>query len=159
MAGGTAIGVAACSKSGAISLFFRNRFNQMCIMQSPVSLRILVVEDQDDSRCIIGRVLRDRSHKVYEAADATTALALFVRNELDLVVCDIALPDFSGVELLARMREIKLVRAIALTGHTGEDVRLTVQKAGFAEYITKPVSLHELLAAVEGTRSPAGRLN
>jgi len=118
-------------------------------MHRPCSLVALVVEDQEDSRAIICRLLRDRGHKVYEAADATTGLALFTAHDIGIVICDLGLPDFDGVELLRRMREIKWVKTIALTGDRWRAESDAAQSSDFSDYLIKPTNLQQLMEAVE----------
>jgi CheY-like chemotaxis protein len=118
-------------------------------MPTVAPVRILIVEDDDDSRAIIGRVLRDRSHVVHEARDAANALALFAVKELDLVICDIGLPDLDGNELLARMRNLRWVRTIAITGHRNFFDQAAAEGSGFSTCIIKPIDLPDLLSVVE----------
>jgi PAS domain S-box-containing protein len=112
-------------------------------------LRILLVEDQGDTVTIMRQLLSDEGHRVQAAGDVATALELAGREEFDVLVSDLGLPDRSGHdlmrELLARGRRLP---GIVLSGYgMAEDLQKS-REAGFLEHLTKPVSLEALLAAV-----------
>ena len=118
-------------------------------------MRILIVEDHDDTRDALERFLSRCGYGVAVAADLRTALNLLQAQPFHAVVTDIALPDGTGYALVseARRRGINIM-AIALTGYSyprgAEDPTVT----GFDFYMRKPldcVKLRSLLRQAENT--------
>lgn len=102
-------------------------------------LRILLVEDHEDTRHIFELILRQKGHLVESAATGEEALTLAGRQAFDLVISDLGLPDFSGTELMTILRERYSLRGVALSGYgMEEDIRRS-KSAGFEEHLTKPV--------------------
>jgi CheY-like chemotaxis protein len=84
-------------------------------MSDPL-LRILIVDDHDDTRALLSHMLTLRDYHVAQAATVGEALEIFQSREFDLVICELGLPDGTGYDLLERMRQIKPVKGIALSG-------------------------------------------
>ncbi len=105
------------------------------------ALRILLVEDHEDTRRAMSRLLRMQGHDVTTADTVRAALELAARETFDLLISDIGLPDGSGLELMQRLRQ---VRGIALSGFGSEDDRRRSREAGFAHHLTKPVNFRTL---------------
>jgi CheY-like chemotaxis protein len=118
-------------------------------------MRILLVEDHADTRQCMHRLLESRGHKVRSASDAQSALELSEREEFDLLIADVGLPDRSGLELLRelRQRELKLP-AIALSGFGLPKDVVNSKEAGFIKHFVKPVDLQKLYAVIN-TLAPA----
>lgn len=111
-------------------------------------LRILLVEDHSATRVAMQRLLGALGHRVTTAANVEGALAALAENDFDLLISDIGLPDGSGTDLMRRVREIRPLPAIAVSGYgMEEDVRRS-ERAGFAAHVTKPVDLCRLQAAI-----------
>jgi DNA-binding response OmpR family regulator len=83
------------------------------------------------------------------AGTSASALELYRRRKYDLVLTDIGLPDGSGIELVQKMKEIKDIPAIALTGFGTEEDIVNSQKTGFSRHLTKPVNVQQLKAAID----------
>ena len=116
-------------------------------------LRVLIVDDEPDTRELIKRVLTDCNADVVTADSAPAALSLLPRWLPDLLLSDIGMPEMDGFELLARVRALGAdaggnVPAIALTAFARAEDRLRTLAAGFADHIAKPVEPPELVAAV-----------
>lgn len=108
---------------------------------------ILVVEDNDDLRRYLVRLLRDDGWKVTEALDAESALAL--TSMPDLVLSDVMLPGMDGLALVRAMRanpELSRTPIILLTARAGTDSAATGLRAGADDYMVKPFEPAELLA-------------
>jgi signal transduction histidine kinase/CheY-like chemotaxis protein len=111
------------------------------------SRRVLLVDDNHDSREMYRAVLRAHGHDVCEAPDGERALALFQQRAsdrpLDVAFIDIGLPGgMDGYELARRIRSHPLgrdVRLVALTGYGFPEDRQQSQQAGFARHLVKPV--------------------
>jgi signal transduction histidine kinase/CheY-like chemotaxis protein len=116
------------------------------------SRRVLIVDDNADAADTLGDLLRAHGHQVTIVNDSVEALALSARLRPDVAVLDIGMPAMDGYELATQMREhLKpgSCRLIALTGYGQETDRARGAAAGFAEHLVKPVSLDELLTAIE----------
>jgi len=108
------------------------------------SLRILVVEDHSDTLEALSRLLSRFGHDISVANRAQNALRMIDSKQFDVVLCDIALPDGSGYDVIAQAKRKQPVKAVALTGFGAiEDIERG-KKAGFDFHLTKPVDFHEL---------------
>jgi CheY-like chemotaxis protein len=111
-------------------------------------LRILVVEDHGDTLQALSHLLNHFGHEISLADGAQNALNIIDSKEFDVVLCDIALPDGSGYDVIAQAKRTRPVKAVALTGFgTSEDVE-RAKEAGFDFHLTKPVDFHELRAVL-----------
>jgi CheY-like chemotaxis protein len=119
-------------------------------------MRILVVEDHDDTREVLANLLRHIGHEVLSAASSGEALKAIDAAKVDILVSDIGLPDGSGYALLAQARQAQpTMRAIALTGFgTAQDARFS-REAGFDFHLTKPLDFHELRTVLAQISDPA----
>ena len=104
-------------------------------------LRVLVVEDDDDSREVLGELLESFGPLPVLARDAMEALDRVREQTPDIGLIDLTLPDLSGCELARRLRASlgARMRLIALTGHSDAAVRKEAQSAGFDDYWLKPI--------------------
>lgn len=105
--------------------------------------RILLVEDHDDTRMALSFLL-GLKYEVVTAADAAQARTAAAQGNFDLVISDIGLPDETGYQLMAALREQYNLRGVALTGYGMEDDILRSREAGFIAHLTKPVELGPL---------------
>jgi CheY-like chemotaxis protein len=112
-------------------------------------LKILLVEDHDDTRIVFQAILSQKGHSVKGVADGKAALALAGSQAFDLVISDLGLPGLSGTELMTILRERYSLRGVALSGYgMEEDIRKS-KAAGFDYHLTKPVDparIDQLLA-------------
>jgi PAS domain S-box-containing protein len=112
-------------------------------------VRILLVEDNQDTLNYLTALLKRRGHKITAASDMATALALASATDLDLLISDIELPDGTGHELMRSIRTSRSVPGIALSGFgTVDDVERS-REAGFALHLTKPVDFRRLEQAIQ----------
>jgi two-component system CheB/CheR fusion protein len=115
------------------------------------SLRILLIEDHEDTARALADLLDLMGHEVTVAGSVATALAAaesLRERGIDLVVSDLGLPDGSGQELMRELIRLYGWKGIALSGYgMEEDIRRS-REAGFARHLTKPVDLDTLRAAI-----------
>ena len=112
--------------------------------QQSTSLRILLVEDHDETLQIFARLLRHFGHEISAADCAESAFQLLESKEFDLVLSDIDLPDGGGYNVVSQAKRKQLVKAVALAEFsTDEDIRRS-KEAGFDYHLTKPVDFFEL---------------
>ncbi|PYI61797.1 MAG: hypothetical protein DMF07_15110, partial [Verrucomicrobia bacterium] len=115
----------------------------------PKPLRILLVEDHRDTRRMLSRLLTHFGHEVLAADNVRSALGIIASGELDVLLCDIGLPDGSGYEIISRAKRKQPIKSVALTGFgTEEDVRRS-KDAGFDFHLVKPIDLHELQTVLD----------
>ena len=112
-------------------------------------LRILLVDDHEDTCTALEKLLVRRGHLVAATRNMRSAMEAAVRNQFDLLISDIALPDGNGMELMMQMRAISKIPGIAISGFGNNgDIEKSLQ-AGFVEHLIKPVKLDVLEAAIE----------
>jgi PAS domain S-box-containing protein len=112
-------------------------------------LRILLVEDHQDTRRTLSRLLTHFGHSVVTAENVESAMDIMGSNNIDVVLCDIGLPDGSGYEVAAQARAKGHIKAIALTGFgTEQDVQRS-KEAGFDFHLVKPINFQELQTVLD----------
>jgi CheY-like chemotaxis protein len=116
-------------------------------------LKILVVDDEEDTRDLLVVALGACGAKVSTAATAREALEIAARAKPDVLISDIGMPDEDGFELIRRVRELPAesgggVPAIALTAYARAEDRLRVLRSGYQMHVPKPVEMAELLAVI-----------
>ena len=120
------------------------------------SVRILLVEDHEDTNRSLTRMLRRRGYEVHPANDIRSALDIAMRKQFDVLVSDIGLPDGSGIDLLKALRAKRDVFGIALSGYgMEEDIRRSGE-AGFSHHLVKPVDLNKLDSIIQEMSLPVG---
>lgn len=112
-------------------------------------LRVLVVDDEEDSRELMATILRRAGADVACAAGSRAALELFGRWSPDVVVSDLAMPGTDGCELVAEIRaRDSSVAALAVSGFTADRDTDRALAAGFDVHVGKPIDAAELVEAV-----------
>jgi CheY-like chemotaxis protein len=122
---------------------------------SEIALRILLVEDHDGIARACQRLLVSHGHVVIRAAGTASALAAAEREIFDLFICDMRLPDGSGLDLLPRLRscshgaaQCNITPAIAISGSVYEGDIARCLQAGFNAHVPKPFDEDQLLAVI-----------
>jgi two-component system CheB/CheR fusion protein len=111
-------------------------------------LRILLVDDHEDTCTALERLLIRRGHLVAAMRNVRSAMEAAGRNQFDLLISDIALPDGTGTELMAYLRAMSGMPGIAISGFgMNGDIEKSLQ-AGFSEHLVKPIKLELLEAAI-----------
>ncbi len=113
-------------------------------------LKVLVVDDDKDSRDFITFVLQDEGAKVQSVSSAIAALEVLAQSSMDLLISDIGMPEMDGYMLIEQVRtrlplEQRQIPAIALTAYAGELNERQVLEAGFHKHLSKPIDPTELL--------------
>ncbi len=116
-------------------------------------LRILVVDDDRDSRTFLVTLLEEHGAEVRSAGSSAQALDLFSHDPVDVLVSDIAMPGEDGYDLIHRVRELPadaggLTPAVALTAYVRIEDQHAAIAAGYQRHIKKPVVVSELIAVV-----------
>jgi two-component system phosphate regulon response regulator PhoB len=124
-----------------------------------VTKRILIVEDEQPIREMVGFALGNAGYDVQEAADAREAQLLVASGLPDLILLDWMLPGISGIDYARRLKKEELTREIPiimLTARTEEEDKVQGLESGADDYITKPFSPRELLARIRAVMRRAG---
>jgi PAS domain S-box-containing protein len=120
---------------------------------SLVGLKLMVVDDEPDSRNFIAFALQEAGAEVIALASAIEALKSIPQNQPDLLISDIGMPEMDGYMLIEQIRtqlppDCRQLLAIALTAYAGEINERQVLAAGFQKHLAKPVEPKDLVAAV-----------
>ena len=113
--------------------------------------QVLVVEDNEKSMKLFRDVLLATGYRTLEATTGSEAVELAAEHAPDLVLMDIQLPDFDGVQALRRLRADERTAAIpvlAVTAQAMQGDREQFLAAGFDGYVSKPVNVRELVGIV-----------
>jgi two-component system cell cycle response regulator DivK len=113
--------------------------------------RILVVEDQEDNRIILRRLLSNAGYDLIEAVNGEDGVALALSTRPDLILMDIQLPAMDGYEATRCIKsnaELKSIPVIAVTSYALSGDEAKARAAGCDAYVAKPFSPRQLLAKV-----------
>jgi CheY-like chemotaxis protein len=125
-----------------------------------MAARILIVEDDSASLELTKYLLEKAGYTVGSAMTGADGVRAALRNEFDLVLCDLQLPEFSGFEVIRRLRSNPAWRAvpvIAVSAYSMPDDRSAALAAGFAEFLTKPIDPESFLHDIALHLSPGRR--
>jgi len=117
-----------------------------------MTAKVLVVEDNEKNMKLFRDVLAATGLRTLEATTGAEAVALASEHAPDLVLMDIQLPDFDGIEALDRLRadeRTASVPVLALTAQAMEGDRERFLAAGFDGYLSKPVNVADFVATVK----------
>jgi DNA-binding response OmpR family regulator len=117
-------------------------------MQPSGTTTVLVVEDEPLINQAVGDRLRAEGHHVVSAYDGPGAVAAFEEHRPDLVVLDVMLPGFDGLEVCRRIQQQRPVPVLMLTARDDESDVLVGLGVGADDYLTKPFRMRELVARV-----------
>ncbi len=111
--------------------------------------RVLLVEDFEDSRFSLSKLLEFEGYEVLEAADGAQAIDLAINNKPDLILMDLSLPVIDGLSATKQIRQHESMTAIpiiALSAHDVLDFQNKARDAGCTDYVTKPVDFGDLIS-------------
>jgi PAS domain S-box-containing protein len=114
-------------------------------------LRVLIVDDDDDMRAFLGRILRERGAEVYSANSVNEALKMIDTAAPQVLVSDLGMPGRDGYDLMRAVRSgrsAEQLPAIALTAFAGDEERRRALRAGFQVHMSKPVIANKLWRAI-----------
>src|SRR5512143_2201123 len=113
---------------------------------SETGQRVLIVDDETSIRRYLRTALSAQGFAVYEAANGQEAIDGVVTNRPDIIILDLGLPDFDGIEVTHRLREWSQTPIIILSVREAEHDKIAALDAGADDYLTKPFSTGELMA-------------
>ena len=113
------------------------------------TLRVLIVDDEDDFRETIVKRLNARKIQSEGAASGIKALEVLKDKDFDVIVLDVKMPDMDGIETLRHIKKMKPeIEVIMLTGHASVEFGLKGMQLGAFDYVMKPAPLNELLDTI-----------
>jgi two-component system KDP operon response regulator KdpE len=120
--------------------------------------RILVVDDENAIRRYLRAALSAQGFAIYEAANGQEAINEVISHHPDLIILDLGLPDFDGIEVTRRLREWSQTPIIILSVREAENDKIAALDAGANDYLTKPFGTGELMARMRvALRQPANK--
>lgn len=121
--------------------------------------RVLVVEDDPEISRLLRRNLTDLGHVVTVASDGATGLALAVREQPEVVLLDLGLPDLDGQQVLPMLRGVSSVPVIVVTAQDDDRSVVRALDAGADDYLVKPFGMDQLVARIRAVlrRAEQGR--
>lgn len=108
--------------------------------------RVLIAEDEERIREIVGDYFRTEGFTVLEACNGREALDIIELEQIDLLILDIMMPEMDGWSVCRRLRKHSAIPIILLTARSDEDDKLMGYELGADEYVTKPFSPRVLVA-------------
>jgi CheY-like chemotaxis protein len=116
-------------------------------------LKVLLVEDGEDTRLFMRLELERHGFIVTEAADGQSAVNLAIKEMPDVILMDLTLPvmdGFAAAKLIRKSHKLKDVPIIAVTAHQETDFRSDARDSGFDAYVTKPIDMNWLKDLING---------
>lgn len=121
--------------------------------------QVLIVEDDDDAREVLGELIVALGHHAVSAADAGEALRRAGEARLDCALIDLSLGGADGCDVAREIRKVEhggSIRLVALTGYSDDRTRKTAADAGFDDFIVKPAHADAIAAVLNAEpRIPA----
>jgi two-component system KDP operon response regulator KdpE len=115
-------------------------------MMSEEGRRVLVIDDETSIRRYLRAALSAQGFAVYEAANGQEAINAVINDHPDIIILDLGLPDFDGIEVTRRLREWSQTPIIILSVREAEHDKIAALDAGADDYLTKPFGTGELMA-------------
>jgi two-component system alkaline phosphatase synthesis response regulator PhoP len=112
-------------------------------------MKILVIEDDKKISDLVKLYLEKEGYEIIVAYNANDGIKNFYENDINLIVLDLMLPDFSGIKVLQEIKKERDIPIIIITAKGEEDDKILGFKKGADDYITKPFSFKELVLRVK----------
>lgn len=120
------------------------------VIGGPETKRVLVVDDEETIRLALSKFLRSRGFDTETTESAAAALTMLEREPYSIMLCDIRMPGMTGLDLVPKARELHPDLAVIMLSAVNDVPTATESiSVGAMEYLTKPVDLLDLLAAIE----------
>ncbi|HSK62708.1 MAG TPA: response regulator [Pyrinomonadaceae bacterium] len=116
-------------------------------------LKVLLVDDFEDTRLFLRLALEDHGFIVFEADNGQTAVQHALRERPDVILMDLTMPlmdGFAAAKLIRQNEQFKNVPIIAITAHQETDFRSDAKASGFDAYVTKPIDVNWLKDLIDG---------
>ena len=116
-------------------------------------LKVLLVEDFEDTRLFMRLELEEQGFIVFEAENGQVGVEIAAREKPDVILMDLTLPlmdGFTATKLIRQNDALKNVPIIAITAHKEDDFRADAKASGFDAYVTKPIDVNWLKGLISG---------
>ena len=111
---------------------------------------VLIIEDDADSRRAIAKLFARADWKVFEAADGDSGVELAIRNQPEVILCDLLMPKSNGFQVCRTIRQqLQPTKIIVVSGRDYPIDRTTALEAGADEYLLKPISWEVLSDTID----------
>ena len=110
--------------------------------------RVLIVEDEQVDRVILGSIVEGMGHVVYFASDGEQAFKTYMRSSIDVVVTDLVMPYVSGIEFIVELKTLFPDAPIIAVSAQGPELLAEAENKGASVTLSKPVDSRELLDAI-----------
>lgn len=113
---------------------------------------ILIVDDEDDSREMLGGILRGQGCRIIMCRSGAEALRALEANKVDLIIADLVMAGINGIELLREIRRRGIKSHFIMVTAYGEmESYIEVMNLGAVEYLSKPINHNQLLQLISNT--------
>lgn len=113
------------------------------------TIRILVVEDDDDINKLLCKIIKKSNYKPQPAYSGTEALIYLEKQKYDLVLLDLMLPGMNGEKILAKIREQGTIPAIIISAKNEKETKIHSLRSGADDFISKPFDVDEVSARID----------
>ena len=112
--------------------------------------KILIIDDERSIRNTLKDILSYEDYKVSLAEDGLQAIEILQKEEFDVILCDIKMPQMDGIEVLAKIQELPIdTPVIMISGHANIDTAVDTIKKGAFDFIEKPLDLNRILITIK----------
>lgn len=112
-----------------------------------MEISILLIDDEPKTTNLYGKLLSEKGYTVTQISDSKEAIALLENNFFDIIISDLQMPNFSGIDVLKNKPEESIF--ILVTGYASIESAVEAMQLGAYDYLMKPLKLEELLLKVE----------
>ena len=116
-------------------------------------MKILIADDDPQILRALRVTLSARGYDIVTAADGTEAINAAITHHPDIVVVDLGMPEIGGIDVIQALRGWTRIPILVVSGRSGADDKVEALDAGADDYVTKPFSIDELLAAPSSSAS------
>lgn len=112
--------------------------------------RILIVDDEQNVRQLLSKVLKKQGYEVYTACDGAEGLEFIQQTVVDIIISDIRMPNMDGIEFLHKAKETDPgIGFILITAFATTETAIEALKSGAQDYVTKPFDINDIIIAVK----------
>jgi two-component system, NtrC family, nitrogen regulation response regulator NtrX len=110
---------------------------------------ILIIDDEPGIRAVLRDVLEDENYNVFAAEDGISGLSLIEKEQINLVILDVWLPNLGGIDVLTKIKEdYSDIEVIMISGHANINLAVKAVKIGAFDFLEKPLSLEKTMTVV-----------
>ena len=112
-----------------------------------MEIKILLIDDEPKTTGLYGKVLSEKGYAVTQMSDSREAIKLIENNFFDIIISDLQMPGYSGIDVLKKKHEESIF--ILVTGYASIESAVEAMQLGAYDYLMKPLKLEELILKVE----------